>query len=125
MTIFLQSGFDGYKVPNVPSETTILGFERSAGSPSDGTSSVPALRSAPMEAWRTIPGYDKRYEVSDNGNVRSCVPRGWNPTWGPSFPYTAKFPHALLYNHDTRGYPIISIARIGRRRQTTKGFRND
>lgn len=62
----------------VPSETTTTGFEFSAGPPPDGTSSAPALSSAPVvepEEWRAVPGFLDLWEVSSLGGYRSWVLR--------------------------------------------------
>lgn len=44
-----------------------------------------------MEEWRPIPGYEKLYEVSNKGRVRT-VPQiiGWNSSHGYSYVYLAR-----------------------------------
>lgn len=44
------------------------------------------------ERWRSIPGYEDRYEVSDRGRVRS-LPRSWRQ----------KSRHGTYYTHTVKG----------------------
>lgn len=58
------------------------------------------------EEWRTIPGYDDRYEVSDMGRARSWVRRGRNVA-------RSVVPHILTQTRNTGGYLQIYIIRSG------------
>ena len=55
------------------------------------------------ENWKSIPGYEGRYEVSDLGNVRSLL--GWNglPT-----------PHPLTQHVNHKGYMRVCLTKDGK-----------
>jgi hypothetical protein len=60
------------------------------------------------ETWRAIPGFDGRYEVSDQGRVRSLRFRGWNSN-GP-FDRLRGEP-LILRPAWRRGYPQVSLGK--------------
>jgi hypothetical protein len=52
-----------------------------------------------MSRWADIPGWEGRYEVSDDGRVRSLVGRCSNPV----------IPHELKQKIDRYGYPVVCL----------------
>lgn len=55
------------------------------------------------EAWKSIPGYEGRYEVSDHGNVRSLL--GWNGL---------PIPHPISQHVNHKGYMRVCLTKDGK-----------
>lgn len=62
-----------------------------------------------MELWRSVPGYEGIYEVSDNGNVRSLDRMIYRATGKPFF----KKGKILRAGVDTNGYYYVNLYRDG------------
>lgn len=65
-----------------------------------------------METWKDIPGYEGRYQVSDEGRVRSLdrVVRGVSKTGRE---YQRKVRGVVLTPGNCRGYLIVNIFPVG------------
>lgn len=64
------------------------------------------------EVWRDIPGYEGRYQVSDQGRVRS-VDRYVRGVSKKGAEYTRKLKGVVLRTGDCRGYLIVNLSPTG------------
>jgi NUMOD4 motif len=58
------------------------------------------------ERWLPVPGWERLYEVSDLGRVRSLPRKGGNNRW-----YGGK----VLVPYPHKGYPVVPLCRGGQR----------